>query len=233
MKFSALLVAASVATASAFVPSTRSASSSTQLNESIFKKISNLDLWAPVADSNDYGARGKKKIVTGKLTEKSYIPTGLTKAQYEKIRAEADKKKAANYQKNVAKAGVFDDYTEFYLKRGTEVNGSWMSLPNLGHRMAKTKYDWSGETVRCFCHPFDLVVQSTYRRPFFIVRWPYFSPDRIRMRPFPRGPASRQAPPRALLKPLLSLLPRLLVPRYQLLRRNSSASEINLSLSCP
>lgn len=96
-----------------------------------------------------------QKIVTGKLTEKSYIPSGLTKAQYEKIRAESDKKKAANYQKNVAKAGVFEDYTEFYVKRGTEVNGSWMNLPNLGHRMAKTKYDWSGDTVRCFCHPYD------------------------------------------------------------------------------
>ncbi len=148
MKYSALLVAASVATASAFAPSTRSAPSSTQLNESLFKKISNLDLWAPVSNSNDYGARSNKKIVTGKLTEKSYIPTGLTKAQYEKIRAEADKKKAANYQKNVAKAGVFTDYTDFYLKRGTSENGSWMKLPNLGHRMAKTKYDWSGETVR-------------------------------------------------------------------------------------
>ncbi|KAL3827660.1 hypothetical protein ACHAXA_000533 [Cyclostephanos tholiformis] len=146
MKYSALLIAASMATASAFAPSTRSAASSTQLNESLFKKISNLDLWAPVADSNDYGARNKKKIAIGKLTEKSYVPTGLTKAQYEKIRADADKKKAINYQKNVAKAGVFTDYTDFYLKRGTDVNGSWMKLPNLGHRMAKTKYDWSGET---------------------------------------------------------------------------------------
>ena len=191
MKFSALLVAASVATASAFVPSTTSAPSSTQLNESLFKKISNLDLWAPVADSNDYGARGKKKIVTGKLTEKSYIPSGLTKAQYEKIRAESDKKKAANYQKNVAKAGVFEDYTEFYVKRGTEVNGSWMNLPNLGHRMAKTKYDWSGDTVRCFCHPYDCFACSVDLplTSFRIVCWTnYCSPDRTRLRPFPLGP---------------------------------------------
>jgi hypothetical protein len=43
---------------------------------------------------------------------------------------------------------VFEDYTEFYTKRGTAVAGSWMKLPNLGHRMAKTKYDWSGEKVR-------------------------------------------------------------------------------------
>lgn len=126
----------------------------------MFKKISNLDLWAPVADSNDYGARSNKKIVTGKLTEKSYIPSGLTKAQYEKIRAEADKKKAANYQKNVAKAGVFDNYTEFYLKRGSDEGGNWLNLPNLGHRMAKTKYDWSGETEGAFVNRADGAIKE-------------------------------------------------------------------------
>jgi hypothetical protein len=163
MKISALFVAASVASASAFVPSTRSSSSAattTQLHESLFKKISNLDLWAPVADSNDYGARSKKKIGTGKLTEKSYIPSGLTKAQYEKIRAEADKKKAANYQRNVAKAGVFDNYTEFYLKRGSDEGGNWLKLPNLGHRMAKTKYDWSGETEGAFVNRADGAIKE-------------------------------------------------------------------------
>jgi hypothetical protein len=159
--FSALFLAASMASASAFVPSTGSSSSTTtQLHESLFKKISNLDLWAPVADSNDYGARSKKKIVTGKLTEKSYIPSGLTKAQYEKIRAEADKKKAANYQKNVAKAGVFDNYTEFYLKRGSDEGGNWLNLPNLGHRMAKTKYDWSGETEGAFVNRADGAIKE-------------------------------------------------------------------------
>mmetsp|Transcript_11402 Transcript_11402/g.24734 ORF Transcript_11402/g.24734 Transcript_11402/m.24734 type:complete len:170 (-) Transcript_11402:545-1054(-) len=139
------VVAASMASASAFAPAPK-APQSTQLNESIFKKISNLDLWAPVADSNDYGARGKKQIKTGTLTDRSYVPSGLTKAQYEKIRAENDQKKAANYQKNVAKAGIFQDYTEFYMKRGSEENGSWLKMPNRGHDMAKTKYDWSGET---------------------------------------------------------------------------------------
>ena len=162
MKISALFFAVSMASASAFVPSTGSSSSATttQLHESLFKKISNLDLWAPVADSNDYGARSKKKIVTGKLTEKSYIPSGLTKAQYEKIRAEADKKKAANYQKNVAKAGVFDNYTEFYLKRGSDEGGNWLNLPNLGHRMAKTKYDWSGETAGAFVNRADGAIKE-------------------------------------------------------------------------
>mmetsp|Transcript_30222 Transcript_30222/g.51474 ORF Transcript_30222/g.51474 Transcript_30222/m.51474 type:complete len:165 (+) Transcript_30222:202-696(+) len=145
MKTSMFVIAASVATASAFAPAPK-APTSTQLNESIFKKISNMDLWAPVADSNDYGARGKKNLKTGTLTDRSYIPAGLTKAQYEKVRADEAAKKASNYQKNVAKAGVFVDYTDFYLKRGTDENGDWMKRPNKGHLMAKTKYDWSGET---------------------------------------------------------------------------------------
>ena len=144
MKTSAVIIAASVASASAFVPAAK-APVSTELN-GLFKTISDMDLWAPVADSNEYGARGKKNVKTGNLTDKSYVPSGLTKEQYAKIRAEADAKKDANYQKNVKKAGVFLDYTEFYLARGSDENGSWMKLPNLGHRMAKTKYDWSGET---------------------------------------------------------------------------------------
>merc|ERR1712194_289723 len=124
----------SIASTAAFAPAPK-APSSTSLNESLFKKVSNLDLWADVSTSNDYGARGKKKVKTGTLTSKSYIPSGLTKAQYEK--------KAANYQRNVKKAGVFEDYTEFYTERGTNENGGWMKLPNAGHRMAKTKFDWS------------------------------------------------------------------------------------------
>ena len=144
MKTTALFVAASVASVSAFAPQS-TARTSTALNESIFSKIANLDLWAPVADSNEYGARDKKNLKTGNLTDKSYVPFGLTKAQYEKIRADEQSKKAANYQKNVAKAGKFLDYTEFYLQRGTSEDFAWRKLPNAGHRMAKTKYDWSGE----------------------------------------------------------------------------------------
>ena len=145
MKVTALLIAASVASTTAFAPA-QAPKTSTQLNESLFKKLSNMDLWAPVSDSNDYGARGKKNLKTGTLTEKSYIPSGLTKAQYEAVRSNAGQKKAANYEKNVKKAGIFQDYTEFYKKRGSEENGSWMKMPNRGHDMAKTKYDWSGET---------------------------------------------------------------------------------------
>ena len=143
MKVSAVLVAASVASASAFVPAAK-APQSTQLNESIFKKISNLDLWEPVKNSNDYGARNNKNIKVGQLTDRSYVPLGLTKAQYEKIRADEAAKKSANYQKNVAKAGKFIDFTDWYAKRGTDLSQSWINAPNRGHLMAKTKYDWSG-----------------------------------------------------------------------------------------
>jgi len=69
----------------------------------------------------------------------------LTKAQYEKIRLEEKAKKDAVYQKNVAKAGKFTDFTDFYLKRGTELDQSWVKSPTKGHLMVKTKYDWSGK----------------------------------------------------------------------------------------
>ena len=81
---------------------------------------------------------------------KSYIPSGLTAKQYDGIRKGQEKKKAANYAKNVAKAGIFEDYTEFYTKRGTDVKQTWAKDVNLGHRMAKTKYDWSGQNGTAF-----------------------------------------------------------------------------------
>ena len=85
------------------------------------------------------------QIKTGKITDKSYVPAGLTRAQYEKIRADEQAKKEANYQKNAKKAGIFEDFTEFYLKRGTDEGGSWLKSKTLGHRMVKTKYDFSGQ----------------------------------------------------------------------------------------
>ena len=68
-------------------------------------------------------------------------------AEYAKIRAADEKKKAENYQKNVQKAFKFEDFTSFYLKRGTSEGGSWLNAPAKGHRMAKTKYDYSGAKV--------------------------------------------------------------------------------------
>ena len=112
MKVTALLIAASVASTSAFAPQS-APKTSTQLNESFFQKISNMDLFEPNKDQNDYGARSKKGSTgVAKLNDNSYVPFGLTKAQYEKIRSDEVAKKAANYDRNVKKAFKFQDYTE-------------------------------------------------------------------------------------------------------------------------
>ena len=112
MKVTALLIAASVASTSAFAPQA-APQKSTQLNESFFKKLSNMDLFEPNKTQNDYGARASKKSTgVAKLNDNSYVPFGLTKAQYEKIRSDEVAKKAANYDRNVKKAFKFQDYTE-------------------------------------------------------------------------------------------------------------------------
>jgi len=84
----------------------------------------------------------KTQIKSGKIGSNSYVPAGLTAAQYQKIRDRDEKKKSDNYQKNVKKAGIFQDYTDFYLKRGTDTSQAWKKSATLGHTMAKTKYDF-------------------------------------------------------------------------------------------
>lgn len=104
-----------------------------------------MDLFSPNADVNDYGARNKmKKTKLGNISSNSYVPAGLTPEQYRKIREEEAKKKEANYNKNVAKAGKYLGFDEFYEKRGTDSNGAWLKAPGRGHTFAKTKYDYSG-----------------------------------------------------------------------------------------
>merc|ERR1712039_111716 len=127
---------------SAFVPGTQP--KTTFALDGIFERIAGMDLFAPNADVNTYGARDKKKLSVGLITDKSYVPAGLTAEQYAKIRGADAKKKADNYARNVKKAGVFEDYTEFYKKRGTDISEAWAKSVTKGHRMAKTKYDWSG-----------------------------------------------------------------------------------------
>ena len=65
----------------------------------------------------------------------------MSAAEYQKIRDAEDKKKKANYERNVKKAGVFEDYTEFYKKRGTDTSQKWIKSVTRGHTMAKLKYD--------------------------------------------------------------------------------------------
>ena len=153
MKYTALFALLLASSATAFAPATTNGRVETTLSakksaepqkKSLAGRIFDLDLFAPVADQNDYGARSKKKIVTGKITDKSYVPSGLTKAQYEKIRADEKAQKEANYKAKMAKAGIFEDFTEWYKQRGTDLNQSWIKSVTRGHTMVKTKYDWSG-----------------------------------------------------------------------------------------
>merc|ERR1719410_1780117 len=130
-----------LAVATAFAPAPASRGQ-TQLSDTLFDRIANMDLFAPNEDQNNYGAFKKKGIKPGTLSNRSYIPDGLTKAQYKKLRADEQKKKEANYNRNAKKAGIFEDYTAFYTKRGTDTKQGWYKDPNRGHRMAKTKYDF-------------------------------------------------------------------------------------------
>jgi hypothetical protein len=101
----------------------------------------------------------KLQLAVGKIQSgKSYVPDGLTAAQYEKVRAQEIAKKEQNYEKNVKKAGKFQDFTDFYKKRGTELSQGWLKTVTRGHTMVKTKYDWSGkkaESAGWFTPPAD------------------------------------------------------------------------------
>jgi hypothetical protein len=68
----------------------------------------------------------------------------LSPAQYKKIRDAEQKKKDDNYKRNVSKAFKFQDFDQFYLKRGTAEGGKWLKEAGRGHTFAKTKYDYSG-----------------------------------------------------------------------------------------
>jgi hypothetical protein len=150
MKVVSLIAVAGVASTSAFVAPMSNGRVATPLfaekKPTFFDTVFGMDLFAPNKQVNDYGSRGKKNLALGKIQEgKSYIPNGLTAAQYEKVRSGEKAKKDANYARNVAKAGKFKDYTEFYIKRGTDTNEDWSKSVTKGHDMVKTKYDWSGK----------------------------------------------------------------------------------------
>lgn len=86
----------------------------------------------------------RSQLKQGTLGSNSYIPSGLSKAEYEKIRSKDQAKKDNNYKKNVAKAFKFQDFDDWYVKRGTDPDGKWLNAPGKGHTFAKTKYDYSG-----------------------------------------------------------------------------------------
>lgn len=68
----------------------------------------------------------------------------MTADQYKKVRDQDQKKKDDTYKKNVNKAFKFQDFDQFYLKRGTAPDGAWLKAAGRGHTFAKTKYDYSG-----------------------------------------------------------------------------------------
>lgn len=153
MKYTAALVLAAAASTEAFgpfggkkAPAPAPVAKEAPKGKRIAARVFDMDLFAPRADQNDYGARGRKNLKQGTISAgSSYVPSGLSADEYNKIRKEAATKKEANYQRNVAKAGKFLDYTQFYLDRGTDVSEGWFKSVTKGHRMAKTKYDWSGD----------------------------------------------------------------------------------------
>merc|ERR1719491_1825244 len=84
---------AAAVTVEGFTPASRQLvqggrpATTTQLQKSIFDAISDMDLWAPDKDANTYGARKKKKLGIGDIKAgKSYVPDGLTAAQYQELR---------------------------------------------------------------------------------------------------------------------------------------------------
>lgn len=143
MKCTSAIILATLISVSAFAPQQQSVRSTVAQN-ALADRIFGMDLFTPVKDQNNYGARKNKNLKVGKITEKSYIPNGLSKAEYEKIRAADQAKKDQKYQSAVSKAFKYQDFTEWYAKRGTELNQGWKKAVTLGHTMAKTKYDWSG-----------------------------------------------------------------------------------------
>jgi hypothetical protein len=142
------LVAAATS-ASAFVPQsqpqTQVVRTHSVAREALADRVFGMDLFNK--EGNKYGARAKKDLKVKPLGSDSYIPNGLTKAEYEKIRAAEFAKKQANYQKKASVAFKFEDFTQFYKSRGTQEGGSWLKAPARGHKMVKTKYDWDGVTA--------------------------------------------------------------------------------------
>jgi len=75
VKYSVLSLVALVASASAFVPAGQNSRVSVQQN-ALADSIFGLDLFAPVKDQNNYGARAKKNV-SGKTFRSSLIPDSL------------------------------------------------------------------------------------------------------------------------------------------------------------
>jgi hypothetical protein len=65
MKTSAVLALGLVATTQGFAPVSQGRVANTELSVSFFDRIFGMDLFAPVKDQNEYGARNKKNVSNG------------------------------------------------------------------------------------------------------------------------------------------------------------------------
>lgn len=75
-----------------------------------------------------------------KLGSNSYVPDGLTAAQYENIRQKEAAAADSSYSKWVAKAGKFMTLDTFTAARENSKGDKFTKDPTRGHRMAKLKY---------------------------------------------------------------------------------------------
>merc|ERR1712241_1091036 len=101
MKITSFLISVYVVTTSAFV-SMQNSKHSFALN-GFFDKVFDMDLFKDNPDVNSYGARSKKNLKVGKIGSNSYVPSGLSADQYNKIRGDEKNKRDQNYARNVAK----------------------------------------------------------------------------------------------------------------------------------
>merc|ERR1712087_900973 len=160
MKYSILMLAAVVSSVIGFTPVQPTVKTiTTELaakkvpkkteKRSLFKTISEMDLYAPFSTRNEFGARDKKNLKLGTINpKKSYVPSGLTAAQYSSLRNKEKKEKDARYQK--AKKNTFVVFTDWYKKRGTDTTDKWMDSVTGGHTFVKTKYDWQADAYLSF-----------------------------------------------------------------------------------
>jgi len=164
MKSSILILAASLSSVLGFVPPQPALKIyTTQLEakkvapkvaekKTIFRRINEMDLYAPFKTKNEFGARSKKDLRVGKIdAKKSYIPSGMNAAQYTAMRNKEQSNKDARYAK--AKANTFTVFTDWYIKRGTDVSDNWRETLLKGHTMVKTKYDWQADAAESFKKP--------------------------------------------------------------------------------
>ena len=70
-----------VAAVQGFAPASQGRAGS-QLSETLFDKIANMDLFAPKADQNTYGARDKKNVSTLR-NSKNCVPTATSERHHE------------------------------------------------------------------------------------------------------------------------------------------------------